>query len=56
MTDKEEVVERLLGTKEFYVDFESWHIKARDKEHAYQKAKDMLKEGEIPKIIEVGGI
>lgn len=50
MTDKEEVVDKLLGNKEFYVDFNSWYINARDRDDALKKAKKMLHEGDIPEI------
>lgn len=53
MDDKEEVVDKLLGTKEYYVDFNSWHIEAIDRDDALKKAKKMIDDGEFP---EIGGI
>jgi hypothetical protein len=56
MTDKEGVVGRLIGLKEYYIDFGSWHIEAVSPEQAEEKARKMIKEGDVPDIIDVGEV
>ena len=34
--------------KEYYVDFGSWHINAKDSTDAMKKAQDMIRDGDIP--------
>lgn len=41
---------------EFYIDFGSWHIEAKDKEEARAKAIKMLEDGENPPIDVVGEV
>lgn len=40
-------------SKDFYVDFGSWIITARNEAEAEKKALRRIKQGEIPKICEV---
>jgi hypothetical protein len=39
--------------KEFWVDFESFSVTAKDKEDAEQKAEKMLADGDIPRIVNI---
>ena len=45
--------EYIKPEQEFWVDFESFTVMAKDKRHAEQKAEKMLAEGEIPRIVNI---
>lgn len=42
--------------KEFYVDFGSWHLNAKNKDEAMKKAEEMIKNGDIPCIDTIGEV
>ena len=44
----------MVKEKEFYVDFGSWHIMARDESEAMKKAEQKIMEGDIPCIDTIG--
>ena len=45
--------EYIKPEQEFWVDFESFTVMAKDKRHEEQKAEKMLSEGEIPRIVNI---
>ena len=45
--------ENIKPEKEFWVDFESFSVTAKDKEDAEQKAEKMLADGDIPRIVNI---
>ena len=45
--------EYIKPEKEFWVDFECFTVMAKDEKDAEQKAEQMLKDGEIPRIVNI---
>ena len=43
----------MSAEKEYYVDFGSWSITAKDEKEAEEKAKQKLAKGEIPEICNI---
>ena len=52
-TEEEKVIDRLSGTRRFYVDFASWSVEAKDEHEATLIAEQKLRNGERPEICEV---
>lgn len=53
MTDKQAVVNKLVGTKSYYIDFDCWIVDAGSKDEAWDIVQERIKQGECPDVVDV---
>lgn len=49
----QEVIDRMVGRKSYWVDFECWEIEAGSPAEAAEKAKERLARAEFPAIVNI---